>query len=58
LRNAAAVSLKISIDSFSRALSTEGDEITSSIVVRWVLELPLGAVKWWGYLKIQVSQRL
>jgi hypothetical protein len=29
----AAVSLKISIDSFSRASRTEGDEITISIVV-------------------------
>jgi hypothetical protein len=28
LRNAAAVSLKISMDSFSRAFSTEGEEIT------------------------------
>jgi hypothetical protein len=32
-RNAAAVSLKISMDSFSRASRTEGDEITVSIVV-------------------------
>jgi hypothetical protein len=33
LRKAAAVTLKISMDSFSRASSTEGDEITLSIVV-------------------------
>jgi hypothetical protein len=33
---AAAVSLKISMDSFSRASRTEGDEITFSIVV-WEL---------------------
>ena len=32
-RNAAAVSLKISIDSFSRASSTDGDEFTFPIVV-------------------------
>ncbi len=32
-RKAAAVSLKISIDSFSRASKTEGDAITLSIVV-------------------------
>lgn len=38
--NAAAVSLKISMDSFSRALKTEDDLITSLIVV-WGL-LPIG----------------
>jgi len=38
LRNAAAVSLKISMDSFSRASSTEGDEITVSIVLRGLLD--------------------
>jgi hypothetical protein len=34
------------MDSFSRASSTDEDEIIFSIVVRRVLELATGAVKW------------
>jgi hypothetical protein len=58
LRKAAAVSLNISMDSFSRASKTEGDEITISIVVCGVLRSELVEVKCSRCLKIQVSQRL
>jgi hypothetical protein len=44
-RKAAAVSLNISMDSFSRASRTEGDEITVSIVVCGVFGEGLVAVK-------------
>ena len=58
LRNAAAVSLKISIDSFSRASSTDGDEITLLIVVCRVFLEGIVEVKWWSCLNFKVSQRL
>ena len=43
---AAAVSLNISMDSFSRASKTEGDEITISILVWGVFREGLVGVKW------------